>query len=289
MPLRRMSLRRMSLRRRLFRISSTLVLALLTMAVVACTGGGETGDDGGQAAAPDTDAPRDATSASNYDPAILNDIGRNEDDRYRDGGFKPLEVYGFFGVDPGMTVVDLSTSGMYNAHILAQIVGLEGKVIATTTYRDISRQGSVERTQGILARRNISGVLSNVEIVATLEDIPDNSIDMLITVRNYHDLGPSEDRIAAVSRLLRVLKPGGILGAIDADSNKTDERDESVHRMNEDMARREIESGGFEFLGNSELLYNPQDTFDFDGRDPGDPIHRYYIQRWVLKFRKPPN
>jgi len=266
-----------------------LVLALLTMAVVACTGGGETADDGGQAAAPDTDAPRDATSASNYDPAILDDIGRNEDDRYRDGGFKPLEVYGFFGVEPGMTVVDLSTSGMYNAHILAQIVGPEGKVIATTTYRDISRRGSVERTQGILARRNISGVLSNVEIVATLEDIPDNSIDMLITVRNYHDLGPSEDRSAAVTRLLRVLKPGGILGAIDADSNKTDERDESVHRINEDMARREIEDGGFLFLGNSELLYNPQDTFDFDGRDPGDPIHRYYIQRWVLKFRKPPN
>jgi predicted methyltransferase len=265
-----------------------LVLALVTMAVVACADGGEIAAAGGQAAAPDTDAAPVATTSS-YDPAILDVIGRSEDDHYRDGGFKPLEVYGFFGVEPGMTVVDLSTSGMYNAHLLAQIVGPEGKVIATTTYRDIVRRGSVESTRATLAGRNVGGGLSNVEIVGTLEDIPDNSIDVLITVRNYHDLGQSEDRIAAVPRLLRVLKPGGILGAIDAHSNKTDERDESVHRMNEDMARREIASGGFEFLGNSEVLYNPRDTFDFDGRDPGDPIHRYYIQRWVLKFRKPMN
>ena len=79
------------------------------------------------------------------------------------------------------------------------------------------------------------------------------------------------------------------MGVIDAHTDKTDERDESVHRMNENLAREEIESGGFEFIGASELLYNADDTFDFDGRAPGDPIHRYYIQRWVLKFSKPMN
>jgi predicted methyltransferase len=271
----------MSLSQRTARIGGTFVLALLAMAVVACAGG--------DAAAPDTDAAPAAETVISYDPAILDVAGRSEDDHYRDGGFKPLEVYGFFGVEPGMTVVDLSTAGMYNAHILAQIVGPEGKVIATTTYRDTAREGSVERTQGVLDGRNVDGVLSNVEIVATLEDIPDNSIDVLITVRNYHDFGERADRVLAVPRLLRVLKPGGILGAIDAHTDKTDERDESVHRMNEDMAREEIEIGGFEFLGNSELLYNDQDTFDFDGRAPGDPIYRYYIQRWTLKFRKPMN
>ena len=89
--------------------------------------------------------------------------------------------------------------------------------------------------------------------------------------------------------MLRVLKPGGILGAIDAYSDKTDERDESVHRLNEALAREEIVEGGFEFVDASELLYNPEDTFDFDGRAADDPIHRYYIQRWTLKFRKPMN
>jgi len=264
------------------------VLALLAMAGTACIGG-ETADDGGAAAAPDTDAAPAAGTAVSYDPAFLDVAGRSEDDHYRDGGFKPLQVYGFFGVEPGMTVVDLATSQMYNAHILAQIVGPDGKVIATTAYAEAAREGSVERTQGILDERNVGGVLSNVEIVATLEDIPDNSVDVLITVRNYHDFGERDGRIATLPRLLRVLKPGGIFGAVDAHTDKTDGRDENVHRINEDTARQEIESGGFEFLGNSELLYNPQDTFDFDGRRPGDPIHRYYIQRWVLKFRKPMN
>lgn len=278
----------MSLRQLSSRTGGIFALALLAMAVAACTGG-ETADDGGEAAGGATDAAPVAEAAVSYDPAILDVAGRTDDDRYRDGGFKPLEVYGFFGVAPGMTVVDLSTSGMYNAHILAQIVGPEGKVIATATYAEAAREGSVERIQDTLDTRNIGGVLSNVELVATLEDIPDNSVDVLITVRNYHDFGEREGRIATLPRLLRVLKPGGILGAIDAHSDKTDERDESVHRLNEDLARAEIEAGGFEFLGNSELLYNAEDTFDFDGRRPGDPIHRYYIQRWTLKFRKPMN
>ncbi len=214
---------------------------------------------------------------------------RTEDDRYRDGGFKPLEVYHFFGIEPGMVVGDLATSRMYNAHILAQLVGPEGRVIATSTYGEAAREGAMERLQATFDERNVDGVLANVEIVATLEDIPEGSLDALITVRNYHDFGERDDRVATLPRLMRVLKPGGVLGVIDAHTDKTDERDESVHRMNENLAREEIESGGFEFIGASELLYNADDTFDFDGRAPGDPIHRYYIQRWVLKFSKPMN
>ncbi len=274
----------MSLRAFLSRIGCVVALTLLAMAAIACAGG--TVDDGGEAAAPAPEA-APVFEVITYDSAILDVAGRSEDDHFRDGGFKPLEVYGFFGVEPGMTVVDLAPSRMYNAHILAQIVGPSGRVIATSAYTETTREGSMERLEGHFAERNVDGAISNVELVATLEDIPDNSVDVLITVRNYHDFGERDGRIATLPRLLRVLKPGGILGAIDAHTSKTDERDESVHRMNEDMARQEIESGGFEFLGKSEALYNAEDTFDFDGRRAGDPIHRYYIQRWVLKFRKP--
>jgi predicted methyltransferase len=76
---------------------------------------------------------------------------------------------------------------------------------------------------------------------------------------------------------------------VDAHTDDPDDRDESVHRMNEELAREEIVEAGFEFVGASDLLYNPEDTFDFDGRRPGDPIHRYFIQRWTMKFRKPMN
>jgi len=268
----------------LFRPAALLALVAVALVGVGCAGSSEPADSA-ESAAPEAVEP--VAEPISYDPAVLDVAGRSEDDHYRDGGFKPLEVYAFFGIEPGMTVVDLATSGMYNAHILSQLVGPEGRVIATSSYTEEPR--GMERLQGTFDTRNVDGVLSNVEIVGTLEDIPADSVDVIVTVRNYHDFGERDGRIATLPRLLRVLKPGGVLGAIDAHTDKTDERDESVHRMNEDMARQEIESGGFEFLGNSEVLYNADDTLDFDGRRPGDPIHRYYIQRWTLKFAKPSN
>ncbi len=273
-----------SLRRHLTsRFVATFALALLAVSVIAC-GGSESDDAAAEAPAPEQPA---APESISYDPAILDVAGRSDDDHYRDGGMKPLEVYAFFGVEPGMTIGDLSTSGMYNAHILSQIAGADGTVYAIVGLGETMREGSLERVQGTLAGRNVDGVLSNVEVIGTLEDLPENSIDVLITVRNYHDFGERADRVANVPRMLRVLKPGGILGAIDAYTDKTDERDESVHRINEALARDEIVEGGFEFVEASELLYNSEDTFDFDGRRPDDPIHRYFIQRWTLKFRKP--
>jgi predicted methyltransferase len=258
---------------------------VLCATFAACSGGGEPATDTEEA--PAAIAEPAAPPASPYDAAILEVAGRPDDDLYRDEGFKPLDVYGFFGIEPGMTVGDLATSRMYNAHILAQIVGPSGKVIATSTYSAEAREGAMERLQETLDTRNVDGVLDNVEIVATLEDIPENSLDVLVTVRNYHDFGERQGRIDTLPRLMRVLKPGGILGVIDAHTDKMDERDESVHRMNENMAREEIESAGFIFLGSSDVLYNADDTFDFDGRRAGDPIHRYFIQRWTLKFQKP--
>jgi predicted methyltransferase len=265
------------------RALALLLLSAVALGVVAC-GGPADPETTGDATQPEEAA---VETAVTYDPAILDVAGRTEDDHFRDEGFKPLEVYAFFGIEPGMTVVDLATSRMYNAHILAQIVGPEGKVIATTTYADTAREGSVENTQATLDERNVDGALDNVEIVGTLADIPAGSVDAIITVRNYHDIGEHADRIAAMDGFLRVLKPGGILGAVDAHTDKTDERDESVHRINEQLARSEIVEGGFEFVDSSDVLHNPEDTFDFDGRRPGDPIHRYFIYRWVQKFRKP--
>lgn len=260
------------------------------LAVVAC-GGAEPAEEAAPAESADDAATEEAppadTAMGSYDPSILQVAGRTEDDLYRDGGFKPLEVYSFFGIEPGMTVVDLASSGMYNAHILAQIVGPEGRIIATTTYGTEAR--NIERLQETLASRNVDGVLDNVEIVGTVADIPDASVDVIVTVRNYHDMGERPDRMAGLGRLMRVLKPGGILAAVDAHTDNPDERDESVHRINEALARQEMEEAGFVSIESSDVLYNAEDTFDFDGRRPEDPIHRYFIHRWVLKAQKPGN
>lgn len=219
--------------------------------------------------------------------SALDHPSRSDDDRERDKGFKPLEVYGFFGVEPGMTVADLWPGRGYNTHILSLLVGEDGKVIAALG--PIYFQSRYEaRVREALKERIEKGSLTNVEVAEPLSDLSDNSIDVMITVRNYHDLGESEDRIAVLPDLLRALKPGGILGVVDAYTPK-EGRDEDHHRINEELVVKEITGGGFELVGRSDVLLNQKDTYDFDGREDDAPIHRYHIHRFVHKYRKPMN
>lgn len=228
------------------------------------------------------------------DPSILADPSRSDDDRYRDEGFRPLEVYGFFGVEPGLVVGDLWPARGYNTHILARAVAPDGKVVAILRPYERSPENTAEATAALAGRMTEAGI-ENVEIVGELADLPDDTLDIVITVRNYHDLGDREARVAALPDIMRVLKPGGILGVVDAHTDKTDERDESVHRINADLARTEITGAGFELVAESDVLANPEDTYDFDGRERAGvrgatadaPIHRYFIHRWVHKYRKP--
>ncbi|MFQ5670113.1 MAG: class I SAM-dependent methyltransferase [Acidobacteriota bacterium] len=224
-----------------------------------------------------------ATAA--LDPSLLDDPARSEDDHKRDQGFKPLQVYGFFGVKPGMTVADLWPGRGYNTFILSRVVGPGGKVLAMLGPL-YTRPRYEERIRGYLKDRVEAGHLENVEVVGPLSDLAENSIDVMITVRNYHDLGEEADRTAVLPELLRALKPGGILGVVDAFTPK-EGRDEDHHRINEDLVVREITGAGFELVARSPLLENPDDTYDFDGREEDAPIHRYFIHRFVHKYRKP--
>ncbi len=234
-------------------------------------------------------APAEPVAASPLDhPA------RSEDDHYRDGGFKPLEVYEFFGIEEGVAVGDLWPGGGYNTAIVTQLVGDTGSVVAILGPAPADPE-RVARSRERFNSRLDPFAFDNLDIVADPTEVPEDSLDVLLTVRNYHDLGEAPDRLAALPAFMRVLKPGGIFAVVDAYTNKTDERDEPVHRINDDLSREEITSAGFEFVEASDVLVNPDDTYDFDGRERAGergeeadaPIHRYYVHRFVHKYRKP--
>ncbi len=222
-------------------------------------------------------------AASQRDP--LADPSRSDDDRKRDQGFKPLEVYSFFGVQPGLTVADLWPGRGYHTQILSKVVGPEDEVLAIMgpLYYGSSY---AERAREALEGRIEAGKLENVRIVDQLQDLEPDSIDVMITVRNYHDLGDSAERTAVLPALLKALKPGGILGVVDAYTPKEGVDDDN-HRMNEQLAIAEFTANGFELVERSDILVNPDDTYEFDGREDDAPIHRYFIHRFVHKYRKP--
>ena len=62
-------------------------------------------------------------------------------DRTADPRRKPGIVLEFFGIEPGMTVLDLYSGGGYYTEILARVVGEEGRVVAhnNTPYLEYSK------------------------------------------------------------------------------------------------------------------------------------------------------
>ena len=201
---------------------------------------------------------------------ILNDPSRPDAERARDAGTKPLELYAFFGVEAGMTVGDLMPGGGYNTYILSPLVGSSGKV-----YSGPDRRGG-------LATRLGESPLANVELIGGFDDMPAGSIDVLITVRNLHDLINGGGEAEALAAWLTALKPGGILGVVDARTTM-EGFDGSTHRINEQTVIDAVTAAGFELVESSDLLANPDD----DITTRAETGNRYDVDRMALKFRKP--
>jgi predicted methyltransferase len=69
----------------------------------------------------------DASLASIVEDAVASP-GRTDADRLRDAGRKPGEVLKFFGIAPGMTVLDMFSGGGYYTEMLSQVVGSRTRI-----------------------------------------------------------------------------------------------------------------------------------------------------------------
>lgn len=201
---------------------------------------------------------------------ILNDPARPAEERARDAGTKPLELYAFFGVEPGMTVADMMPGGGYNTVILSKVVGDSGKVYSGPDPR------------GRVVERLAANPMPNVQVFADYAEIPAGSLDVIITVRNVHDLINRGTEGEALAAWMTELKPGGFLGVVDARTTM-EGFDSSTHRINEQTVIDAVTGAGFELVESSDMLANPDD--DFSSR--AETGNRYDIDRMTLKFRKP--
>ena len=247
---------------------------------------------------------------------IVGSPDRSAADRTNDLRRKPGQMLAFLTIGRGMTVLDLSTGGGYTTELLARAVGPTGnafgqsqpsraadapprpvvtpegdsspqlaKVLTNPTPAPTVRRTSVQA----LAERAKNPSLSNLHsVVLPFEDpVPPElvgRIDLVTLMFNYHDLGHMGiDRTKMNAAVFAALKPGATYVIADHAGRPGTGISEAgtLHRIEEEFLRKEVESVGFRLVDRGDFLRNPMDPRDKNTPEPAQPKDEF-----VLKFVK---
>jgi predicted methyltransferase len=221
--------------------------------------------------------------------AAIADKGRPEADTKRDADRKPAEMLEFAGVKPGQAVVDLLPGGGYFTRIFAKAVGPKGVVYAVYPPPRPSTDPAKPTPTPAVVTLAADPAYANVKPVeAKLAEfaIPAKA-DVIWTSQNYHDVHNVKGlEVATFNKaVFDALKPGGVYVILDhVASPGTPDATSTVHRIDPAQVRKEVESVGFKFVGESKALANPADDHT---KGVFDPALRGHTDQFIYKFRRP--
>ena len=261
-----------------------LLAAASAMALAGCSGSDEAATD----EAPESVEAPDLETIPDYVTSALADPGRG-DARNADARRHTAEIVAFTGVAPGDKVLDLIPGYGHWSLVFSNIVGPAGRVYAVwpKNYADVA-QGNVRQLREHGASEAYGNITTEVQPTAQLT--APEPLDLVFTSQNYHDY-PNEfmgniDPARLNEAVFAMLRPGGTYVIIDhAAEDGSGMRDtEALHRIDEATVRQQVEAAGFEFVGESRVLRNPDDDRT---ADVFDESIRGRTDQFVLRFRKP--
>jgi predicted methyltransferase len=235
-----------------------------------------------------------------------------ERDKYR----HPVETLSFFGVTPGMTVVEVFAGRGWYTSILAPYLARGGGKLYEASFDPLTASPAQLATiqefkARFMQKRETFGAIELSVLSPTSGPIaPDNSADMALVMRNVHTFMAEGYAEKAFRDIYASLKPGGILGIEEHRAKSTGLQDPQAGDgyVQEAFVKMLAQEAGFEFVGSSEINANPRDTKDYPfGVWTLPPVlrsaplgvadnprfdHSKYVaigesDRMTLKFRKP--
>ena len=231
-----------------------------------------------------------AAPASGSDPtayaAALADPGRTAEDRARDEARHAAETLDFAGVRPGQKIADMMMGGGYFTRLFSAAVGPEGRVTAWQPAEFIAFMASYGDSL------TAADALSNVDGVRWSLGAPEfpADLDLVFTAQNYHDLhlnvAPAGTAANVNAAVFRALKPGGLYVIVDhhAVAGAPLTASDTVHRIDIEAVKREVQAAGFVLDGESDILANPADPRT---ASVFDPSIRGRTSQFMLRFKKP--
>jgi predicted methyltransferase len=266
-----------------------------------------------------------AVSALAVDQQRLDEVlsAQPEEVQARYGARHPSETLAFFGVEPGMTVVEALPGGGWYSKILIDYLGPEGELIGADYAVDMFPLFGFFSEEALEAKKTWvqdwseeangwveDGATVTAFQLGSLPESMEGTADAVVMVRALHNLARFEDQggflTAAVQDVYDVLKPGGILGVVQHEA-RPDMPDDfatgSGGYLKKAFIIEQMEAAGFEFIEDSDINQNPKDQpqegdvvwrlpptlattrDDPDGRAAMEAIGE--SNRMTLKFRKP--
>lgn len=191
----------------------------------------------------------------------------------RNGYRHPVETLLFFGLEPGMTVVEIAPGGGgWYTEIIAPFLREEGRYYAANydpvSPREYYRRNARRFVDKLAARGDLyDHTIVTVFAPPTKTDIaPPGSADLVVVFRNVHNwMGMGEGAAqAAFDAFYKALKPGGILGVVQHRGDPTRPQDPAAESgyVREDVVIGFAENAGFTLAERSEINANPKDTKD---------------------------
>lgn len=188
----------------------------------------------------------------------------------------PQQTIEFFGIEPGMTVVEALPGGGWYSKILAPYLGAEGKLIGAnypdTIWSNFSWakpdfiQGKLDSTAKFPAEvaawtpANTPAVESYT--FATFPKAMSDSVDAVLYIRALHNLSAFNDKGQfmddALSETHRILKPGGVVGVVQHRSDVAGMTGANGY-MNQDTLVAAMAKAGLTLVKSSDVNSNAKD------------------------------
>lgn len=229
---------------------------------------------------PTSELTSDVSPSAAYISAAIASARRPADDKAQDASRHPAETLALSGVKPGWKIGEILPGEGYFTRLFSLAVGRNGHVFTIVRPHGSQYEHPVAEDMG-----NVTTVIAQYTNFTFPEPV-----DLVFTARNYHDLQIKSYTMGEPVEMDRAafaaLKPGGYYVVIDHSAIPGTVMDQvhPLHRADQDAIRREIESVGFVYDGESQMLRNPSDPRT---QSVFDPAIRGHTDQFFMRFRKP--
>ncbi|WNO08094.1 methyltransferase [Teredinibacter sp. KSP-S5-2] len=191
----------------------------------------------------------------------------------------PQETIEFFGIKPGMTVVEALPGGGWYSQILVPYLGEKGRLVGVDYSSELWPHFEWMNEKFLQGRKDWlesfpenakewgkgQGAKTEAYTFATLPKKLTKQADAVLFIRALHNLNRFEPKgqfmTQALNESYRMLKKGGVLGVVQHETSDAN-ADGSTGYMEKQALINVIENAGFNLVAESDINQNAKDKAD---------------------------